>query len=248
VAKAAPDGYQFVLGGTFMALNQSLYKNPLYNAATEFAPVALIVEQPAILITRKDLPVSNLQEFITYARANQTTMQYGSTGAGSAPHLACALLNAAIGVNVTHVPYRSAAGPLQDLIAGRIDYFCPLAAIATPQIESKTVKPIALFAKHGLPILPGIATAGEQGLRDFEVLAWYGFFLPKGTPDPIVRKLHAATVAAIATPTVQARLASLGYTAMEGDRQSPEYLQKFMETEIGKWAAVIKAAGIAAMD
>src|SRR6266851_1003028 len=127
VAKATPDGYQYVLGGTgTFAANQTLYKNPLYNAATDFAPVALIAEQPILLIARRDLPVGNLQEFIAYAKANQGKMQYGSGGAGSATHLACALLNSAIGVNVTHVPSRSTALAMHDMIAGRIDYACPI--------------------------------------------------------------------------------------------------------------------------
>jgi tripartite-type tricarboxylate transporter receptor subunit TctC len=95
VAKAAPDGYQFVLGGTFMVLNQALYKKPLYNAATDFAPVALVVEQPVVLIARKDFPANDLSEFIAYARTNQAKMQYGSGGVGSMPHLACELLNMA---------------------------------------------------------------------------------------------------------------------------------------------------------
>src|SRR4051812_42464082 len=128
VAKAAPDGYQFVLGGidTF-AQNQTLYKKPLYNAVTDFAPVALAVDQPLVLVIRNELPVGNLREFIAYARANQGKMQYGSAGAGSGSHLACAQLNAAIGVDVTHVPYRGSPPAMQDLIAGRIDYFCALA-------------------------------------------------------------------------------------------------------------------------
>jgi tripartite-type tricarboxylate transporter receptor subunit TctC len=104
VAKAAPDGYQFVLGGTFMVLHQTLYKNPLYNPATDFAPVVLTVEQPIVLIARKDLPANNLSEFIAYAKANQARMQFGSGGVGSAPHLACELLNAAIGVNTRTFP------------------------------------------------------------------------------------------------------------------------------------------------
>jgi tripartite-type tricarboxylate transporter receptor subunit TctC len=125
VAKAAPDGYQFLLGnlGTHAA-SQTFYKNPLYNAAGDFAPVALIAEIPFVLIARKDLPVGNLQEFIAYAKANQTKMQYGSGGSGSATHLACVLLNAAIGVNITHIPYRGGGPAMQDLIAGRIDYQC----------------------------------------------------------------------------------------------------------------------------
>ena len=110
VAKAAPDGYQFVLGnvGTH-AQNQTLYKNPSYHAATDFAPVGLLVDLPMMLVTRTSLPPTNLQEFIAYAKANQAKMQYGSPGTGSAVHLACAILNAAIGVKVTHVPYRGGA-------------------------------------------------------------------------------------------------------------------------------------------
>src|SRR5215467_13186 len=139
VARALPDGYQFVLGnvGTHAA-NQSFYRSPLYNAATDFAPVMLIAQTPLVLLARKDLPANNLQEFIAYAKANQASMQYGSGGAGSASHLACVLLNAAIGINVTHIPYRGAAPAMQDLIAGRIDYQCPDTPIAIPQIQSKT--------------------------------------------------------------------------------------------------------------
>jgi len=192
VAKAAPDGYQFVLGGTFMVLNQALYKKPLYNAATDFAPVALVVEQPVVLIARKDFPANDLSEFIAYARTNQAKMQYGSGGVGSMPHLACELLNMAIGINTTHVPYRGGGSMVPDLIAGRIDYSCSLTALAIPQIESKTVKAIAIFSKSRLPILPNLASAHEQGLSNFEINPWYAFFLPKGTPMPIVQKLREA--------------------------------------------------------
>src|SRR5262252_4411556 len=121
VSKAAPDGYQFVLGnmGTHAA-NQTLYKTPLYNAASDFAPVTLVAETPLLLLTRKDFPADDLAQFAAYARANQAKMQFGSGGAGSASHLACLLVNLAIGINVTHVPYRGAAPAMQDLIAGRI--------------------------------------------------------------------------------------------------------------------------------
>src|SRR4051812_14558348 len=117
VAKAAPDGYQFVLGGTgTFAANQTLYKNPVYNALTDFKPVVLIAEQPMALIARKDFPADNLQEFIAYTKTHQAQMQFGSGGPGSATHLACVLLNSAIRANVTHVPYRSAAIGIQDMI------------------------------------------------------------------------------------------------------------------------------------
>jgi len=124
VAKAAADGHQLLLGGNYVALNQTLHNNPLYNARTDLVPVALIVEQPIVLIVRNDLRASNLPEFITYAKANQAKMQYGSTGVGSIVHLGCALLNSTIGVDTTHVPYRGGGLIVQDLIAGRIDYAC----------------------------------------------------------------------------------------------------------------------------
>lgn len=135
---------------------------------------------------------------------------------------------------------------MQDLIASRIDYFCPLTTIAIPQIESKAVKAIAIFSKNRLPILPNLASAHEQGLANFEVYPWYAFFLPKGTPAPIVHKLHDATIATMATPAVQERLTDLGYTLVTPERRSSEYLQKFVESEIEKWAAPIKAANITA--
>jgi tripartite-type tricarboxylate transporter receptor subunit TctC len=247
VAKAAPDGYQFVQGGIGThAASQTLYEKPLYNAATDFAPVALNAEQPIVLIARRDYPANNLQEFISYAKANQAKMQYGSAGVGSAVHLACALLNAEIGVKITHVPYRGGNPALQDLIAGRTDYQCVPPADAMPQIASKTVKAISILSLDRSPTLPTLASAHEQGLTNFTAAVWSGFFFPKGTPAAIVRKLNEATVATLETPGVQTKLQDMGATVVAPARRSPEYLQQFVESEIAKWAAVIKAAGISA--
>jgi tripartite-type tricarboxylate transporter receptor subunit TctC len=247
VAKAPPDGYQIVLGnvGTH-AGNQTIYRNPLYNAATDFAPVILVVDLPLVLVARKDLPADDLKEFIAYAKANQATMQFGSGGAGSATHLACALLNAAAGIEVTHVPYRGGAPAMQDLIAGRIDYLCVDTPVALPQIESKTVKPIAVLTRGRSPSLPALASAHEQGLTDFAAANWAGLFLPKGTPAPIVAKLHDATVAAMERPSLQAQMKKVGADLVAPDRRSPAYLQSFVESEIEKWAGPIKAGGLRA--
>jgi tripartite-type tricarboxylate transporter receptor subunit TctC len=245
VAKAAPDGYQFLLGGTGThAHSQTLFKHPLYNASTDFAPVALIAEQSIVLITRKDLPVNNLQEFMSYAKENRKTMQYGSAGSGSAAHLACVLLNARIGAEVTHVPYGGGGPAMQVLIAGRIDYQCPLIAITIQQIEAKNVKAIATLSLLRSPSLPDIASAHEQGLIDFDAANWSGFFLPKGTPVAIVQKLHDVTVAAMNTPDVQMRLKKVGADLAAPERRSSQYLSKFVASEIDKWAGPIKAAGV----
>jgi len=246
VANASADGYQFVFGNVGShAMNQTLFKQPRYNAANDFAPVGLIADQSLMLVARKDLPASDLPEFIAYAKANQAKMQYGSAGAGSAVHLACTLLNTTIGVNVTHVAYRGGGPAMQDLIAGRIDYQCPNLAAAIPQLESKQVKAIAVLGKDRSSMLPHLASAREQGLKDFSVENWYALFLPKAAPSTIVRKLNEAIVATIDKPAVQERLRALGAEVVAPERRSPEYLQQFVDSEIRRWAEVIKANGLA---
>lgn len=245
VARAAPDGYTLGLGSVGShAFSQTLYKRPLYNAATDFTPVAMIADQPLLLIVRKDLPAKNLQEFIAYAKANQSKMQYGSAGTGSATHLGCILFNAAIGVEITHVPYRGGAPAMTDLIAGRIDYWCPFSTTAMPQIAGDTVKPLAMLGLQRLAVLPNLATANEQGLAGFEATTWNALFASKGTPAPVVQKLHDALVRAIATPPVPERLRELGMSPAAPDRRSPEFLGRFVQSEIERWAVPIKAAGI----
>jgi tripartite-type tricarboxylate transporter receptor subunit TctC len=244
VAKAEPDGYLFLLGGTFNVVNQTMYRQPLYNVETDLAPVALLAEQPTVLIARKDLPANNLPELIAYAKANNGKMHYGSAGIGSITHLSCMLLSSAIGADVTHVPYRGGGGALQDLLAGRIDYQCPILTVALPQIQGGTVKAIAMLGKERSPALAGLATAHEQGLEGFDVTNWYGFFLPKSTPAPIVQKLYDVAIAALQTPSVQEKLRAIGAVIVAPERQSPEYLRRHVTREIDKWGRAIGAAGV----
>jgi tripartite-type tricarboxylate transporter receptor subunit TctC len=245
VAKAAPDGYQFVLGtnGTH-AQNQSIYKSPLYNAATDFAPVALIGEQPIALLTRKDLPADNLPDFIVYTKANQASMKYGSAGTGSAVQLSCVLLNAANGLSITHVPYRGSAPATQDLIAGRIDYQCANLSPVLSLVEAHLIKALAVLSGHRSALMPELATADEQGLTGFEAILWYGLFLPKDTPSAIVEKLNAAVVATMNTPAVQERMKQIGAELVTPERRSSEFLGEFVVKEIAKWAGPIKASGV----
>ena len=245
VAKAPPDGYQFFLGnpGT-QAISQSISKRPPYDAVADFASVALLVEQAVVLIARKDLPVTTLQEFIAYARTNHAKMQYGSPGAGSLVHLACAMLNVRIGLDIVHVPYRGGGPAMQDLMAGRIDYQCVIAALAIPQIASGDVKAVAILTRDSSPILPGLASAHEQGLAEFEVNSWSGFFVAKRTPPDIVQKLSRASIAAIDTPAVQAQLATIGATAVPRERMSPTYLDRLIVSEVERWGAIVRAIGL----
>jgi len=247
VAHSNPDGYSVLLGtvGTH-AYNPALYKKLPYNPAADFAPVGLVAEQPLVLITRKDLPPNTLLEFIAYANANAAKLQYGSAGVGSTTHLACALLNAAAGINVTHVPYRGAGPAIADMIGGQIQYVCSNTPGALPQIQGGTVKAIALLARSRSPLMPELATAHEQGLADFEAIAWSGLFLPRGTPAAIVSKLNGALNGTVNSKSVQDRMHELGATVATADRSSPEYLQALVEREIAKWGPPIKAAGVSA--
>ena len=245
VAKAPPDGYTFLIGNTGThAYSQSLHKKPLYNAITDFTPVGLVSESPRILVARKDLPVNNLQEFIAYAKANQSKMQFGSAGVGSGTHLPCVLLNLAMGVNIQHVPYRGDGPVMQDVIAGRIDYMCDTIQSGAAQAKQNTVKGIAVMADKRVPIIADLATTGEQGLPGVEASVWNAFFFPKGTPDPIVRKLNKAMSDMIDDPAIHKRLEDLGLEIVPPEQRTPEYLAKYLPDEIARWGKVVKAAGI----
>jgi tripartite-type tricarboxylate transporter receptor subunit TctC len=231
VAKAAPDGYTFLIGNTGThAYNQALYKKPLYDAAADFTPVGLATESPRILIARKDLAVSNLREFIAYARANQGKMQFGSAGVGSG----------------THLPYRGAGPAMQDLIAGRIDYMCDTIQAGAVQVKAQAVKGLAVMSAKRAPVVAELATTGEQGLAGVEASVWNAFFLPKGAPEPVVRRLNKAMSDMLDNPPVRKRLEELGLEIVPPERRSPEYLAKFLPEEIERWGRVIRAAGISA--
>ena len=163
---------------------------PPYNAVTDFTPVALVADLPLVLTARSDLPVRTLDEFAAYTRANQTKMQFGSAGPGSATHLGCLLVNAAIGVNVTHIPYRGGAPAMQDMLAGRIDYQCLTGGIAFRHIQERQVLGIALLTRKPWPDLPDLRTAEEQGMKGFDASTWNAFFFPKSTPAAIVTEVE----------------------------------------------------------
>jgi len=244
VADSKPDGYTMLLGtvGT-QAQGQTLYKHPLYNALTDFTPVALIADVPIVLIVRKDLPVNNFKDFVTYAKANASKMQFGSAGAGSATHLGCVVLNTAMGTDIVHVPYKGTGPAMQDLIGGRIDYLCEIISTAKPQIDGGRVKALAIMTKERSPVEPNLPTTLEQGL-DVQAYTWNAIYLPKGAPADVVKKLNEAAIAAMTTPAVRDRLESIGAMVVAPDRRSPEYLGKFTADEIKKWEAPIKSSGV----
>ena len=236
---------QFILGniGTH-AYNQTLYKKPLYDARNDFAPVGLIGFGFYVLVVRNDLPVNSLSEFIAYAKANQGKMQYGSGGAGSATHISCVLLNQAIGTNITHIPYRGAGPALQELMGGRLDFMCDAIQTSLPHIQAGTVKAIATLSEQRTPLLPDLPTAQQQGLTEFAVYGWSAAFFPKGIDQAMVRRLNAAIGEVLDTQSVRERFEALGYKLAAPEQRSPDYLAKFVASEIEKWAGPIKLSGV----
>jgi tripartite-type tricarboxylate transporter receptor subunit TctC len=247
VAKAAPDGYSVLLSGS-ATLSQvpNLYKKPAYNPVTDFEHVVMHSDSARILITRPNFPASNLAEFMAYSKANQATMQFGSAGAGSGLHICAVLLNGAMGTNITHVPYRGSALAVQDLIAGRIDFMTDQISTALAQIRGHNVKAIATMGLDRAPGLEELPTADEQGIKGLDCGSWGSFSLPKGTPANIVQSLAKASNTAVETPAVRDRLKALGVVVPAAERRTPEYLAKFVETELARWAVPIKASGVSA--
>jgi tripartite-type tricarboxylate transporter receptor subunit TctC len=247
VAKAAPDGYTMLMGGSSaLAQIPTLYKHPLYEAATDFAPVALVSDSARVLITRKDFPADDFKEFVAYAKSHQDSMKYGTAGVGSGAHICAILLDQALGTKITQVPYRGTAPAMQDLVGGRIDAIAEQISTALPQIEGKAVKAIATMGTERAPGLESLPTAAELGYPGLDCGAWGALVFPKGTPDPIVRRLAKAASETVDQPAIRKRLAEVGVTVPAPERRTPEYLAKFIPDEIARWAGPIRASGVTA--
>jgi tripartite-type tricarboxylate transporter receptor subunit TctC len=246
-SKAEPDGYTMLIGnsGTH-AYAATLYKSLPYDPVKDFEPVAMTTDSPRILLVRKDLPVSNLKEFIVYTKANQAKMQYGSAGVGSGTHLPCTLLNTVLGVNVVHVPYRGAGPAMTDLVGGRLDYMCDTIQTGAEQARGGTVKGIAVMGPRRVPIID-LPTTSEAGLDGVDATVWNGFFFPKGTPREIVLKMNKALNEMIERPQVKQRMGEFGLTILPPEQRTPEHLASFLPQDIERWGKVIRDAGLAGM-
>lgn len=244
VVKAEPNGYTTLLGTIATHTNPQLHvdKRP-YDPVGDFAPVALIAEIPLVLIARKDLPPNTFEEFVAYAKANQSRMNYGSAGVGSAAHLGCVMLDRAMGTKIQHVPYRGTALAMQDLIAGRLDFLCEIAVTAVQNIKAGSVKGLANLSGQRSAVLPDLPTAAERGLPTVQAYTWTALFAPKGTPAAIVARLRVATVAAMDGPGLREQLDKLAATLVAKDRRSSDYLDRFVKSEFDKWGEAIRAGG-----
>jgi tripartite-type tricarboxylate transporter receptor subunit TctC len=242
-ARATPDGYTLLAGhmGT-NALAPIFYPNLGYDPETSFEPVSLTGVQPELLAVRKDIPANNLKEFIAYAKANEKKLNMGHAGIGSVSYIGCLLLNSAIGIKPTLVPFTGTAPVMNAILAGHVDYDCDPVLGPLPHVRAGTVKALAIAAKKRSELLPDVPTSYEQGFPQFDCAPFYGIFAPKGTPKAIVDKLAAALSKGLDEPAVRKRLTALGAQIAEPDQRGPAALGKLVHSEIARLTPVLKAA------
>ena len=242
-AKATPDGYTLISGhmGTHAAA-PFFYPNLGYDPEKDFEPIGLIAEQPELLTVRKDIPANNLKEFIAWAKANESKLNMGHAGVGSVSYVGCLLLNAAIGIKPTMVPFTGTAPVMNAILAGQIDYDCDPVLGPLSHVRAGTVKALAIATKKRSPLLPDVPTSYEQGLPQFDCAPFYALFAPKGTPQAIVDKLAEALDKGLSEPAVQKRLSDLGAEIAEPNRRGPKALAALVHSEVARLGPILKAA------
>jgi tripartite-type tricarboxylate transporter receptor subunit TctC len=244
--RSAPDGYTVLWGmwGTNVA-NGAIY-NLGFDFLKDFEPVALVATQPFLVDARKTMPANNLKELVAWLRANADKATMGTSGVGSPSHVAGVLMENLVGVKWQMVSYRSAGLATQDLLAGITDIQLDTPAVSLPHVQSGDLKAYAVTAKDRIAVAPDIPTTDEAGLPGFYFSFWHAMWAPKGTPKPIIAKLNAAIVAALADPATRKKLTDLAQVIYPREQQTPEALYAFQKAEIEKWWPIIKAAGIKA--
>jgi tripartite-type tricarboxylate transporter receptor subunit TctC len=243
VARSAPDGHTFDIGQWDTHVGSIIYKLD-YDLEKDFEPIALISNNPQLLVARKDLPASNVAELVTWMKANPGKINFVNQNA--AANVTGVLFENLTGQKVQFIPYRGAGPAMTDLISGTVDLLVVQGAVALPQIRGGKIKALANLSPQRSASMPDIPTADETGVPGLYMSGWFGFFAPKGTPKDIIAKLNAATVEALADPALQKRFTELGLDVAPREQQTPEGLAAFQKAEIDKWWPIIKAAGIGA--
>ena len=246
VARALPDGYTIALGilNTHV-VNGAIYKLQ-YDVVKDFEPIALLANTPLLIIAKAAVPANDLTELIAWLKTSPDKASLGTAGVGSPQHIAGVLFQQLTDTRFQFVHYRGAAPLMQDLVAGQIDITIDAPAISLPQIRAGSIKAYAVTVRTRLASAPDIPTVDQAGLPGCYFTGWFAFFAPKGTPKPIIDKLNAATVEALAAPDVRARFADLGLELIPREEQTPEALAAVQKADVEKWWPIIKAAGIKA--
>jgi tripartite-type tricarboxylate transporter receptor subunit TctC len=244
VAKANPDGYTVFIHHNGMATATGLYRKLPFNPLTDFEYVGQVADVPMTLLARRDFPANNLREFSAYVRANKDKINLANAGLGAVSHLCGMLLQQALGVELTTVPFQGTAPAMTALLGGQVDVLCDQTTQTIPQIKADKVRFYGVTTKQRIQALPDAPTLAEQGLTDFEVVVWHGIYLPKGTPPEVVNKLNEALRAALRDPAVATKFAELGAQIVPESKQTPAGLRDWLKSEIDKWQPVIRKAGV----
>jgi tripartite-type tricarboxylate transporter receptor subunit TctC len=241
VTKAAPDGYTIVMSASGpLAANKTLVPNLGYDPERDLQPISLFAALPNVVVVSAKLPVNSLAELIAYLKQNPK-VHYGSVGNGSSQHLSGAFFEQLAGVQITHVPYKITAQLITDLVGGQVPLGFQLVPNVIGQIKAGHVRPLAVASAQRLAALPEVPTSAELGMKGYESAAWFAFLAPRGTPRPIIDKLHAEIAAAMADPAVRGRFADFGAEPMAS---TPEELARFISAEVAKWREIITKAKI----
>ncbi|AQV98939.1 ABC transporter substrate-binding protein [Cupriavidus necator] len=244
VATSAPDGYTVGYGNLVtLAINRSFYGKLPYDPEKDIEPVGLAIGNAYVVTARKDLPVNTFAELIAYARSRPGKVVMGSLGIGSASHLAGELIQAQTGISMLHAPYKSGAQALGDMVNGQVDVLIDNISGVQQFIAGKQIKALAVTSLQRVPVLPNVPTIDESSIKGFEVVAWGGLIVPAGTPRPIIRKLNAALNKSLADPAVVKAYAALSIEAMPS---TPAAFTSLIQSEVPRWAASVKRAGIKA--
>ncbi|OZI50608.1 tripartite tricarboxylate transporter substrate-binding protein [Bordetella genomosp. 4] len=244
VANAAPDGYTYFIHHNGMATATALYPALKYDPLKSFEYVGEVIDVPMTLLARKDFPANNMAEFITYAKANADKINLANAGPGAVSQLCGSLLQQALGVKFTTIPYQGTGPAMSALLGGQVDVLCDQTTQTIPHIQAGNVKFYGVTTLNRISKLPDAPTLNEQGLKDFEVKVWHGIYAPKGTPAADIAIFNKALKAALKSPDFTAKMADLGAEIVSEDRQTPESLKKWVQSEINKWTPILKAEGI----
>ena len=245
VAKAAPDGYTLLMGATpTLAISVTLYAGKMpYNPERDFAPITLVAKAPSVLAAHPAVPARTLKELIAYAKANPGRLNYASSGTGSGNHLMGEMLKATAGIEMVHVPYAGGGPGLVALLAREVELIVTPPPILIPMAKAGRVRLLAVSSAARSPAMPDVPTVAESGYPGFEATVWYCVVAPRGTPQPIVARLHGALTAILSSAEFRERLLADGASA---ETSSPEALAAWVKAEIAKFAKVIRTAGIKA--
>ena len=242
LAKATPDGYTIAISSAGALAISPTMENVAYDPLKDLQAVTLVAKVPEMLVVATDVPAKNMAELVALAKAKPGKLNFASSGPGSLPHLAGELLKLTAKIDIVHVPYRGAAPAMNDMLGQQVQMVFLDLPILLPQIRSGGLRAIALGAPERAPTAMEVPTTTEVGMPELQTENWYGMVAPAGTPAPIVAVLNRIATEAMQVPTVKEKLAIQGATLI-GD--SPEHFHTFMESEITRWAKVIKDAGVA---